>query len=67
MPYGSQNLWEPNKGCPLSPTLLGLYVVGLKKHLLESAGTDAPGLRGVLALLLLYADDLMLMSTTVPT
>ncbi len=36
-------------GCPLSPMLFGLYVDGLAKHLLESAGIDAPGLVGKLA------------------
>ena len=52
------------QGCPLSPTLFGLYVDVVEKHLLETADIDAPTLRGVLVPLLLYADDLILMSTT---
>ena len=51
------------QGCPLSPTLFGLYVDGLEKHL-ETADIDAPTVRGVLVPLLLYADDLILVSTT---
>ena len=50
------------QGCPLSPTLFGLYVDGLEKHLLEMADVDAPILMGVMVPLLLYADDLILMS-----
>ena len=52
------------QGCPLSPTLFGLYVAGLEKHLLETADIDAPTLMGVVVPLLLYAesDDLVLMS-----
>ena len=53
------------QGCPLSPTLFGLYVDGLEKHLLETTDIDAPTLRGVLVPLLLYADDLILVSTSV--
>ncbi len=52
------------QGCPLSPTGFGLYVDGLERHLLESADVDVATLRGVLVPLLLYADDLILMSTT---
>ena len=44
--------------------MFGLYVDGLERHLLETDDIDAPTLRGVLVPLLLYADDLMLMSTT---
>ena len=47
-----------------SPTLFGLYVDGLEKHLLETADIDAPTLRAVCVPLLLYADDFILMSTT---
>ena len=50
------------QGCPLSPTLFGLYVDRLEKHLLETADIDAPTLMGVMVPLLLYADDLILMS-----
>ncbi len=50
------------QGCPLSPTLFGLYVDGLERHLLATADIDAPLLRGVLVPLLLYADDLISMS-----
>jgi len=52
------------QGCPTSPTLFGLYVNELQKHLLETADIDAPDLCGILAPLLLYADDLILMSTS---
>lgn len=44
--------------------MFGLYVDGLERHLLETDDIDAPTLRGVLVPLLLYADDLMLLSTT---
>ena len=48
----------------MSPALFGLYIDGLEKHLLQTADIDAPTLRGVLVPLLLYADDLVLMSTS---
>ncbi len=53
------------QGCPLSPTLFGLYLDDLedamraKQHLL-----DAPSLDGLKLLALLYADDLALVSTS---
>ena len=50
------------QGCPLSPTLFGLYVDGLEKHLLNMPDIGAPTLMGVMVPLLLYADDLILMS-----
>lgn len=52
------------QGCSLSPTPFGLYVDSLEQHLLQTPGTDAPGLIGELVPLLLYADDLILMSTS---
>ena len=42
--------------------LFGLYVDGLEKHLLNMPDIDAPTLMGVMVPLLLYADDLILMS-----
>ena len=42
--------------------MFGLYVDGLEKHLLETADIDTPTLMGVMVPLLLYADDLILMS-----
>ena len=48
----------------MSLTLFGLFVDGLEKHLLQTADIDASTLRGVLMPLLLYADDLILMSTS---
>ena len=38
------------QGCPLSPTLFGLYVSALERHLLDTAGIDAPTFRGTLVL-----------------
>ena len=54
------------QGCPLSPTLFGLYIDGLEQHLLQTAGIDAPTLSALREVvpLLLYADDLILISTT---
>ena len=42
--------------------LFTLYVDGLEKHLLETADIDAPTLMGIMVPLLLYADNLFLMS-----
>ena len=52
------------QGCLLSPTLFGLYVDGLEKHLLDTANIDSRPLREVLVPLLLYADELILMFTS---
>ena len=50
------------QGCSLSPMLFGLHIDGLEKHLLKFADTDASILMGVTRPLLLYADDLTLIS-----
>ncbi len=52
------------QSCPLSATLSGLFVDGLEQHLMDTVGHDAPSVSGVLIPLLLYADDLIIMSTT---
>ena len=49
---------------PAQPSPLGLFVDGLEKHLLETPSIDAPSLLRAHIPLLLYADDLILMSTT---
>ena len=44
--------------------LFGLYVDGLEQHLKNTVGHDSPSLSGTFILLLLYGDDLIIMSTT---
>ncbi len=52
------------QGCPLSPLLFGLYLDGLEKHLDALDGDSSPQLADIVVNLLLYADDLALMSET---
>jgi hypothetical protein len=52
------------QGCPLSPLLFGLYLDGLEKHLDALEGDSPPQLANIIVKLLLYADDLALMSET---
>jgi hypothetical protein len=52
------------QGCPLSPLLFGLYLDGLEKHLDALDGDSPPQLADLIVKLLLYADDLALMSET---
>jgi len=55
---------EMKQGCPLSPLLFGLFIDGLEKRLNALEG-DTPPMLGQLAVcLLLYANDLALMSHT---
>jgi hypothetical protein len=48
----------------LSPLLFGLYLDGLEKHLDALEGDSPPQLADIIVKLLLYADDLALMSKT---
>jgi hypothetical protein len=52
------------QGYPLSPLLFGLYLDGLEKHLDALDGNSSPQLVNIVVKLLLYADDLALMSKT---
>ena len=52
------------QGCPLNATLFELFMNDLEQHLMDTLGHDAPALSGALISLLLYADDLTIMSTT---
>ena len=52
------------QGCPLGATLFGLFVDCLEQYLIDKLGHGAPSLSGVLIPLLLYADDLTIISTT---
>jgi len=52
------------QGCPLSPLLFGLYLDGLEKHLDAFDGDNPPQLVDIVVKLLLYAEDLALMSET---
>jgi len=52
------------QGCPLSPLLFRLYLDGLEKHLNALVGDSPPQLADIVIKVLLYADDLALMSET---
>ncbi len=52
------------QGCPLSPTLFGLYMDGLLEYLQSVEGGSGPQLSGQRVSALMYADDIVLMSTT---
>ncbi len=52
------------QGCPLSPLLFGLFIDGLEKRLNALEGDTPPMLGQLVVRLLLYADNLALMSHT---
>jgi len=52
------------QGCPLSPLFFGFYLDELEKHLDALDGDNLPQLADIVIKLLLYADDLALMSET---
>jgi hypothetical protein len=53
---------DVKQGCPLSPLLFGLYIDALESRIVALAGYDGPDLVGTAVKLLLYVDDLVLMS-----
>ena len=60
-----QSLLGVKQGCPLSPTLFGLYVDNLPAAVAETDGADLPCFAdGRRVPPLLYADDLLLLSTS---
>lgn len=59
-----QSLMGVKQGCPLSPTLFGLYIDDFESVLLQqSVGLYLPSMGGEAVPPLLYADDLALIST----
>ncbi len=53
---------DMKQGCSLSPLLFELYIDALESRIAALAGDDGPDLAGTVVKLLLYADDLFLMS-----
>jgi hypothetical protein len=53
---------DVKQGCSLSPLLFGLYIDALESRINALAGDDGPDLASIAMKLLLYADDLVLMS-----
>jgi len=51
---------EVKQGCPLSPTLFGIYIDKLE-YCLEKEGCVNPTLTGIVINIFLYADDIFLM------
>jgi hypothetical protein len=49
------------QGCPLSPTLFGIYIDKLEECL-EKVGCVSPTLTSIVINILLYADDIVLMA-----
>jgi hypothetical protein len=52
---------EVKQGCPLSPTLFGIYINKLEECL-EKSGCVGPTLTGIVINIILYADDIVLMA-----
>jgi hypothetical protein len=53
-------IFRVKQGCPLSPTLFGIYIDKLE-DCLEKEGCVGPTLIGIVINLLLYVDDIVLM------
>ncbi|MCO5608871.1 hypothetical protein L7F22_063089 [Adiantum nelumboides] len=51
------------QGCPLSPTLFGLYINEISDYILRAGGAGSD-LAGIPVHIMLYADDIILVSET---